>query len=138
MTGLMNNVSSCESTSPPTTATPSGWRSSAPAPAPERDRQRPEDGCEGRHHNGPEAQQAGRARRSLRTHADPPALDREVDHHDGVLLREMVLPQIERPGAIVAWIIDDTGRARADRRFFAGNGAVPGAHTVVVVQMPAA
>ena len=50
----------------------------------------------------------------------------------------MVLPQIERHGAIVAWIIDDTGRPRADRRFFAGNGAVPSAHTVVVVQMPAA
>ena len=30
----MNSVSSCETTSPPTTAMPSGWRSSALAPAP--------------------------------------------------------------------------------------------------------
>ena len=34
MTGVMNSVSSCETTRPPTTAMPSGWRSSELAPVP--------------------------------------------------------------------------------------------------------
>ena len=34
MTGVMYSVSSCEKNSPPTTATPSGRRESAPAPMP--------------------------------------------------------------------------------------------------------
>jgi hypothetical protein len=34
VTGIVNRVSACDSTIPPTTATPSGWRNSGPAPIP--------------------------------------------------------------------------------------------------------
>ena len=54
---------------PPTTARPSGWRSSAPAPRPERDRQRAHQRGQRRHHDRPEAQQAGLADRLRRRHA---------------------------------------------------------------------
>src|SRR5262249_19707809 len=52
----------------------------------ERDRQRPEDRRECRHHDRPEAQHGGFADRRFRAHADSPAFDREVDHHDRILL----------------------------------------------------
>ena len=47
-----------------------------------------EDRREGRHHDRAEAQQRGLADRGLRRQADPAALEREVDHHDRVLLHD--------------------------------------------------
>ena len=47
---------------------------------------RPEEGCQGGHQDGPEAQQAGAADRFMRVGAGAARLDREVHHHDGVLL----------------------------------------------------
>src|SRR5262245_50560684 len=80
-TGVIKSVSSCDRMSPPTTATPSGWRNSAPAPW-----QRAEDRRERRHHDRPEAQEARLAHRRFCAHADAPALDRKIDHHDCILL----------------------------------------------------
>ena len=66
---------------------PSGLRSSEPVPLSMRQRQRAEQRGERRHHDGPEAQQRrlddGIARRQA---ARALGLEREVDHHDGVLL----------------------------------------------------
>ena len=59
----MYSVSTCETSSPPTTATPSGWRSSAPAPMPSAIGSAPMQGGQRRHHDRPEAQQAGLADR---------------------------------------------------------------------------
>ena len=68
-------------------AMPSGWRSSEPVPVPEHQRQRAEHRGHGRHHDRPEAQQAGLIDRLARRLALVAlGLEREVDHHDGVLL----------------------------------------------------
>jgi hypothetical protein len=50
------------------------------------DRQRAEDRRKRRHHDRPEAQKRRLADCGLRAHAHAPPIDREVDHHDGVLL----------------------------------------------------
>ena len=68
---------------------PSGRRSSAPMPRAERQRQAAEQRRHRRHHDRPEAQQAGLVDRLLRRLAlRALRLQREVDHHDGVLLHD--------------------------------------------------
>ena len=66
---------------------PSGRRSSEPVPLLKRQRQRAEQRGQRRHHDRAEAQQAG-LRGSRRAATCPRALrlEREVDHHDRVLL----------------------------------------------------
>ncbi len=59
----------------------------ATRPAAQRQRHAAKQRRHGRHHDGPEAQQAGLVDRLLRLHAMIAlSLEREVDHHDGVLL----------------------------------------------------
>jgi hypothetical protein len=85
----MNSVSTCETTSPPTTARPSGWRSSALAPAPSAIGSAPQDRRQRRHHDRPEAHQARLADRGVRRLAVALlrlSVERDVDHHDRVLL----------------------------------------------------
>ena len=52
------------------------------------DRQRAEQGADGRHHDRPEAEQRGLHDRGLGIRPLPAPFDREVDHHDGVLLHD--------------------------------------------------
>src|SRR5262249_58594852 len=52
----------------------------------QRHRPGPEYRREGGHHDRAEAQQGGFADRGFRAHADTPTFDREVDHHDRILL----------------------------------------------------
>ena len=67
--------------------TPSGFLSSEPVPDSERQRQRAEQRGQRRHHDRAEAQQAGLHDRLARRHAlRALRVEREVDHHDGVLL----------------------------------------------------
>src|ERR1017187_2958742 len=85
----MKSVITCEKRRPPTTARPSGWRSSAPVPRPAAIGTAPDIAAKG-------VIMIGRKRS---THALwlPPLgrkpfvalrVQREVDHHDGVLLHD--------------------------------------------------
>ena len=87
MTGVVYRVSHCDTRSPPTIAMPSGRRSSEPAPRPMARSASRHQRREGRHHDRAEAQQAGfvdRLERALALFAL--GAQREVDHHDRVLL----------------------------------------------------
>ena len=66
---------------------PSGRRSSEPGPVRDRERQRAEQRRQRRHQDRPEAPQAGLVDRLARRQAALAlGLEREVDHHDAVLL----------------------------------------------------
>ena len=65
MTGVVNSVSSCETSRPPTMAMPSGRRSSRAGAEAERERQRAEQRGQRGHHDRAEAQQAGLVDRLL-------------------------------------------------------------------------
>ena len=68
---------------------PSGKRSSEPVPALDGERQRAEQRGERRHHDRAEPQQARLDDRLARRHAVAAlGVEREVDHHDGVLLHD--------------------------------------------------
>ena len=68
---------------------PSGWRSSEPVPRAEHQRQRREERRHRRHQNRAEAQQARLIDRVARRFALVALRhEREVDHHDGVLLHD--------------------------------------------------
>ena len=90
MTGVVNSVSSCETSRPPTMAMPSGRRSSEPVPWPSASGSAAEQRRHGRHQDRA-GSAAGRPGRSPRR-GDRPSLalrlEREVDHHDRVLLHD--------------------------------------------------
>ena len=66
---------------------PSGRRSSAPSPLPSASGSARQQRRHRRHHDRPEAQQAGLEDRVARAHAcGALGVEREVDHHDRVLL----------------------------------------------------
>ena len=68
---------------------PSGWRSSEPMPRAEHQRQRAEQRRHRRHQDRAEAQQAGLVDRLARRLAFVAlGVEREVDHHDRVLLHD--------------------------------------------------
>ena len=68
---------------------PSGWRSSDPVPVPKRQGKAAQKGCHGGHHDGTEAQQASLEDRFFRRLVlDTFGLEREVDHHNRVLLHD--------------------------------------------------
>ncbi len=87
MTGVVYNVSICDTMSPPMMVMPSGRRISEPGPYGDGERDGAEQRRQRRHQDGAEA---GDARlvygdRRLET-ALALAVEREVDHHDPVLL----------------------------------------------------
>ncbi len=68
---------------------PSGCRNSEPTPRAEGERHRAQQRRHGRHHDGTEAQQAGLIDRLLRRLSlIALGFEREIDHHDGVLLHD--------------------------------------------------
>ena len=114
--GVVNSVSAWLTIRPPTIEMPSDCENVG-AEA-ERERKRAEDRGECRHHDGTEAHQAGLIDRLAR---GKPAvafrLEREIDHHDGVLLDDADEEQDadegeEREGRVR----DDEGENRADAR----------------------
>ena len=87
MIGVVYSVRNCETMSPPTMAMPSGRRRSEPAPCLDRQRQTGDDRAHGRHHDRPKPQQARLVDGVVGAFALVPlGFQREVDHHDRVLL----------------------------------------------------
>ena len=72
--------------SPPTMVIPSGCLQLRAFAGSERQRQRAEQRGEGRHHDRAKAQEASLLDRIARVAPGPLRLEREVDHHDRVLL----------------------------------------------------
>ncbi len=74
---------------PPTMVMPRGRRSSEPVPVPSASGTAAEQRGHGGHHDGAEAQQAGLVDGVQRRHAlFALRVEREIDHHDGVLLHD--------------------------------------------------
>ncbi len=89
MTGVVYSVSTWLKINPPMMVMPSGRRSSDPVPVPSASGTPAQQRRHGGHHDGPEAQQAGLIDRFARRLAFLALrLQREVDHHDGVLLHD--------------------------------------------------
>ena len=82
------NGAGAELRQPPTTATPSGWRNSAPAPVPSAIGSVPKIAAKVVIMIGRKRSTAGLSDRSFCRQADAPTLEREVDHHDRVLLHD--------------------------------------------------
>jgi len=98
-------------------AMPSGRRSSEPAPWPTASGRPPPIRREGRHHDRPEAQQAGlvdRLERALALLAL--GLQREVDHHDGVLLDDADQQDDADQGDDAEIVVETASASRARRR----------------------
>ena len=88
-TGVMYSVRSCEKSSPPTTARPSGRRAPPPAPQPSAIGMRGHQRRHRRHHDRPEPDQARLVDRFERRLAFAALrLEGEVNHHDAVLLHQ--------------------------------------------------
>ena len=67
---------------------PRGWRSSEPSPVPKASGSAPKIAAQGRHHDRPKTQQARLLDRLVRVESLPLRLEREIDHHDRVLLHD--------------------------------------------------
>ena len=88
-TGVVNRVSICETQSPPTMAMPSGRRSSEPAPMPIASGTAPNSAARVVIRIGRKRSRQALVDRLGRVEPFAPLrLQREVDHHDGVLLHD--------------------------------------------------
>jgi len=81
---VVNRVSTWLTISPPTIATPSGWRNSDPFPC-QHQRQGAEQGGEGGHQDRPEAHMQAWWSASRGGLTSCVCIQGEIDHQDGVL-----------------------------------------------------